>query len=200
MGKGENNETWHNRSPLNPCPHNPYRHNSLRHNLYFFETADHYYFALELMPMSLANAINSGLIADIRTLLAEIVAALQSLHANGIVHRDFKAENILLDKDGHVRLTDFGLSVVPGVDRPARCQGTLRWAAPELLAGAIPTAAADWWGLGVLAYLLMFGRMPFEAYGDSPLRSLIHNLDPMSVLEGVDDEAESLVRELLRKR
>jgi serine/threonine protein kinase len=166
---------------------------------YFFETAWDYYFALELLPTDLAQAINSGSITDIRTLLAEIVTALQFLHANGIVHRDFKASNILLDKCGHVRLTDFGLSVVPGVDRPARREGTLLWAAPETFAGATPAAAIDWWGLGVLAYMLMFGKMPFNACSYSLMANVIENFDPMSVAGCTSDEAESLVRELLMK-
>jgi hypothetical protein len=97
-----------------------------------------------------------------RIYIAEIALALGHLHALGYVYRDLKPENILLDNQGHVCLTDFGLSKDMEVGAKAHtfC-GTPEYLAPEIVAGVGHDKAIDWWALGILLYELTVGIPPF---------------------------------------
>ncbi|KAL8198944.1 UNVERIFIED_CONTAM: hypothetical protein K2H54_030180 [Gekko kuhli] len=97
----------------------------------------------------------------IRLFATELVLVLGYLHNLGIVHRDVKMENILLDERGHLKLTDFGLSRhLPWGKRAYTICGTLQYMAPEVLSGGPYSHAADWWSLGVLLFALASGKFP----------------------------------------
>jgi 3-phosphoinositide dependent protein kinase-1 len=103
---------------------------------------------------------------------AELLSALEYLHAHDIIHRDLKPENCLLDAQWHLKLTDFGTAkqVAPGTtsaDQSARVsfEGTAEYMAPELLSddGTQPaTRLSDVWALGCVVYQLLTGRAPFQ--------------------------------------
>ncbi|KAM8815339.1 ribosomal protein S6 kinase-related protein isoform 10-T10 [Rhynchonycteris naso] len=115
--------------------------------------------------------------ASIRLFAAELVLVLCYLHDLGIIHRDVKMENILLDKRGHLKLTDFGLSRrLPQGTRAYTICGTLQYMAPEVLSGGPYNHAADWWSLGVLLYSLATGKFPVAAEKDhmAMLASVTH--------------------------
>ncbi|XP_037229899.1 ribosomal protein S6 kinase-related protein isoform X3 [Falco rusticolus] len=89
------------------------------------------------------------------------------LHDLGIMHRDVKMENILLDERGHLKLTDFGLSRhLQWGERAHTICGTLQYMAPEVLSGGPYSHAADWWSLGVLLFALASGEFPVAPAGD----------------------------------
>lgn len=95
---------------------------------------------------------------------AEITLALSHLHSVGIMYRDLKPENILLDKDGHVKLADFGLSkegIPNGVSGTGSFCGTAEYLAPEILNRTGHGTGVDWWALGMVLYEMLTGMPPW---------------------------------------
>lgn len=98
----------------------------------------------------------------VRFYLAELIVALEHIHQQGIVYRDIKLENVLLDANGHIRLVDFGLCKKLGArGRSKSFCGTEEYMAPEVINGTGHNTAADWWALGVLAIELLSTITPF---------------------------------------
>ena len=94
---------------------------------------------------------------------AEITCGLQHLHNNRIVYRDMKPENILLDDQGHIRISDLGLAIeIPEGEKIKGRVGTVGYMAPEVVKGEYYTFSPDWWGLGCILYELIEGQSPFR--------------------------------------
>lgn len=100
---------------------------------------------------------------DAMIYIAEVVLALEHLHAHKIIHRDVKPENLLLGSDGHVVLTDFGLSKLGDESNQLKsiC-GTDEYLAPEMIAKTGYGKEVDWWALGILVYEMLTGDLPFK--------------------------------------
>eukprot|EP00667_Euglena_gracilis_P015439 EG_transcript_16061 len=100
--------------------------------------------------------------------IASLGAALEYLHAQGVLHRDLKPENLLLDKTGNVKLADFGWCIQPEdiQDRRTTLCGTLDYLPPEMVDNAGYDRTADIWALGVILFEFLTGAPPFEVPGD----------------------------------
>lgn len=134
---------------------------------YAFQTDDKLYMILDYFTGGelFFHLKNEGKFSEDRARLyaAEIACALDCLHNNNIIYRDLKPENILLDDEGHIRLTDFGLSkesIQDGTLAHTFC-GTPEYLAPEVLQGQGHGKAVDWWSLGTLLFEMLTGLPPF---------------------------------------
>lgn len=134
-------------------------------------------------------------------IIAEVVLALQSMHEMGIVYRDLKPENVLLDKEGHVRLADLGLAKLLDHDNDyltSTICGSLSYAAPEMLSEKQYGIAFDLWTLGVFIYQVLTGDMPFETENRSRQEILEDQRKAEIPVNGLSDEGYALVCALLR--
>ncbi|KAK9754846.1 Protein kinase C terminal domain [Popillia japonica] len=136
---------------------------------------------------------------DVKFYLAELALALNHLHYLGIIYRDLKPENVLLDSDGHIALTDFGLSKQPIEEGKAYsfC-GTVEYMAPEVVNRKGHTFAADWWSFGVLMYEMLTGSLPFQ--GATRRDTMTQILKAKLGMPGnLSTEAQSLLRALFKR-
>ena len=136
--------------------------------------------------------------ADVRFYIAELVLALEHLHKIGVIYRDLKPENLLLDSEGHIALTDFGLSKENLDGKSYSVCGTWEYMAPEVLCGKGYDYSVDWWSLGVLMYEMLVGVCPFEGENKKEtmhkvMRSTIVYPDTLSI------ESICLLRGLLKR-
>ena len=98
----------------------------------------------------------------VRFYIAEIIVSLEFVHAKNVMHRDLKPENILIDIEGHIRLTDFGLSkVLENNGTSETFCGSPEYLAPEMIFGHKYTRSIDFYTLGWLFYEIIVGYPPF---------------------------------------
>ena len=169
-----------------------------------FQTQDKLYMVLdyftggELFFHLKANGRFSEELA--RFYAAEITLALECLHKNTIVYRDLKPENVLLDEEGHIRLTDFGLSKesITGNTLTHTFCGTPEYLAPEVIHGAGYNKAVDWWSLGTLLYEMITGLPPFFNTNVHVMYEKIMRA-PLTFPAYVSPEAQSLLTGLLQR-
>lgn len=131
---------------------------------------------------------------------AEITLALECLHNNAIVYRDLKPENVLLDNEGHIRLTDFGLSkdCVGNKQLTHTFCGTPEYLAPEVIHGAGYGHAVDWWSLGTLLYEMLTGLPPFFDSNMNRMYELIVRA-PLKFPSYLSQEAREVLALLLER-
>lgn len=133
--------------------------------------------------------------------LAEIALALGHLHKHGVIYRDLKPENVLLDHQGHVKLTDFGLckqNVFQTSDLAQTFCGTVEYMAPEVIKGRGHGKEVDWWSLGTLMYDMMNGQPPFQGNTrDDTIKLVTHGR--LQLCAYLSHHAKDLIIKLLKR-
>ncbi|XP_055039076.2 ribosomal protein S6 kinase alpha-3 isoform X9 [Misgurnus anguillicaudatus] len=137
---------------------------------------------------------------DVKFYLAELALALDHLHGLGIIYRDLKPENILLDEEGHIKLTDFGLSK-ESIDHENKAYsfcGTVEYMAPEVVNRRGHTYSADWWSYGVLMFEMLTGTLPFQGKDRKETMTMILKAK-LGMPQFLSSEAQSLLRSLFKR-
>ncbi|EGC32560.1 hypothetical protein DICPUDRAFT_98847 [Dictyostelium purpureum] len=170
---------------------------------YAFQTKDKLYMVLDFVNGGelFFHLKREGRFSEPRVKIyaAEIVSALDHLHRQDIVYRDLKPENILLDSEGHICITDFGLSKkIETNDGTFTFCGTPEYLAPEVLNGHGHGCAVDWWSLGTLLYEMLTGLPPFYSQNVSMMYQKILNGE-LKIPTYISPEAKSLLEGLLTR-
>lgn len=184
-------------------------HSSIIRLYHTFRDDDSLYFILELAEAGdIANDITSHgkyQLPRARYYIGALLAALHYLHFTvGVVHRDVKPENLLLDCHGRLKLADFGScrfindgDHVP--DKRTNFVGTANYIPPELLNGkAEPGIGADWWAAGCVLYQMLTGELPYRGTTEYLIFQSILNHD-LVFPEGFDPSARDLISRLMNR-
>jgi len=151
---------------------------------------------------TLAERLNGAvLMPDALQVLTPVASALDYAHSQGVLHRDVKPSNIMLLSDGTPVLTDFGLAKVFGSETitvTGQVLGTPEYMAPELVSGDGAGPAADRYSLGVVAYQMLTGRVPFQ--GNTPGATLMAQVhDPLPPARELNPDLSVAVAVVLDK-
>ncbi len=143
-------------------------------------------------------------VARALAIACDVASALAAAHAAGVVHGDVKPGNVLLTKDGRVKLADFGLARLLGAREPATgplgIAGTPFYMSPEVIQGEAFLPASDVWSLGVLLHRMLSGRLPFSKSALHPLFVAIQNEPAPALGPETPSEVARLVSRCLEKR
>ncbi|XKL62646.1 hypothetical protein PGB90_002479 [Kerria lacca] len=180
------------------------KHPYLCHLFCTFQTQSHLFFVMEYLNGGdlMFHIQQSGRFDEgrARFYAAEIVSGLRFLHKKGIVYRDLKLDNILLDCNGHVRIADFGMCKLQiYLDKTADtfC-GTPDYMAPEIIKGMKYNQCVDWWSFGILLYEMLIGQSPFSGCDEDQLFWSICNEQPQYP-RYLSAQAKSILISLLEK-
>lgn len=188
---------------------------------YAFQTPERLYFVIDFLNggelffhLRKETKFNE---VRVRFYAAEIILALECLHGNGIIYRDLKPENVILDSEGHIKLTDFGLSKlqVTGDKMTYTFCGTPEYLAPEIVQGTGHNQAVDWWSLvsayqgiltrvmclqGLMVYEMLSGINPFKVKNKNKMEKMAMITDrDIPMRPEFSDSACSLLMGLLKR-
>lgn len=184
-----------------------------------FQQGDYLYLVMEYLPggdlMSLLMKVNTLSENQAKFYLCEMILAIESIHRINCIHRDIKPDNILIDKNGHIKLSDFGLAKIsdkifqkneePVQERQTHrknysCVGTAYYVAPEVLNKQGYGQEIDWWSVGVIFFEMLVGYAPFFSKDTADVCYKILNWQrylkiPSNIT--VSKEAEDLIKKMI---
>ncbi|XP_028820291.1 protein kinase C, delta a isoform X1 [Denticeps clupeoides] len=176
----------------------------LTHLFSTFQTKEHLFFVMEYLNGGdlMFHIQDKGRFELYRATFyaSEIVCGLQFLHSKGIIYRDLKLDNVMLDGDGHIKIADFGMCKenVFGEDRATTFCGTPDYIAPEIILGLSYTFSVDWWSFGVLVYEMLIGQSPFHGDDEDELFESIR-VDTPHFPRWVTKETRDLLERLFER-
>jgi len=170
----------------------------------WFEDKETIYLVLEYIPGKDCSKFFKHKLPtknQVKSIMTQIIEAITYCHENGIVHRDIKLENILIDDKFNVKLTDFGLCAIKETeyDMFKTTVGTVRYSAPELVKGESYNDSVDVWGIGVILFMLLVGSYPFDGSSKSNIFKRIKEKRIHYSKYNLDRKEIRLLRKLLEK-
>ena len=136
--------------------------------------------------------------------LCNIIIALEYIHGRKIIHRDVKPENLLLDDNGYLRLTDFGIAVHNKKENSKESNGTAGYVAPEVLLQQGYSYCSDFFALGVIGYEFMQGTRPYYTANKKEIKDLILVYQPKiktnEMKKGWSENSRDFINKLLQRR
>lgn len=145
------------------------------------EDGDIYYIVMEYVEgMTLKQYIQKNDPIPIETalnIMKQITAAISHAHQNGIIHRDIKPQNILIDHEGNIKITDFGIAIAlssTNITQTNAVLGSVHYLSPEQARGGMANKKSDIYSLGIVMFELFTGRLPF--YGESAISIALKHL------------------------
>jgi len=133
--------------------------------------------------------------------VAELILAIDHLHQQGIVYRDLKLENVMLDEEGHVKLVDFGLSkegVSAAYEQPLSPCGSILYLAPELLEMTGGTSV-DWWTMGILMHEMLTGKSPWKSETQNAVLNELRGKTPVKLSKELSSRAAAIISGLVTR-
>uniref|UniRef100_A0A087X7G7 Protein kinase C n=1 Tax=Poecilia formosa TaxID=48698 RepID=A0A087X7G7_POEFO len=170
----------------------------LTHLYSTFQTKEHLFFVMEFLNGGdlMFHIQEKGRFDLTRATFyaAEIVVGLQFLHGQGIIYRDLKLDNVMLDSYGHIKIADFGMCKenISAENKAGTFCGTPDYIAPEILVGQKYTFSVDWWSFGVLVYEMLIGQSPFHGDNEDELFESIR-IDTPNYPKWLTNESRSLL-------
>ncbi len=163
---------------------------------YGFDTDSYTYYTMTLLetPRTILQAANSFTLPERINAFAQMLQALAYLHRRGILHRDLKPGNVLIDEHNDVKLLDFGLATQEVVRDTA---GTLAYMPPEIIQQHAATPQSDLYSLGMVAYELFAGKYPFGAKSANEL--LDQMIGQMPDVQTIPDSVRPIIFRLMMK-
>jgi len=135
-------------------------------------------------------------VPEAASIAAQIADALEEAHRRGIVHRDIKSENIMINARGQVKVMDFGLARLRGAARLTQTSstvGTLAYMPPEAIQGGEADARSDLFSLGAVLYEMVAGKVPFRGEHEASMMYSILNEDPVPLTDTLPDAPPGLL-------
>ena len=172
------------------------------------ESGDNTFIVMEYIDgIELKEKIKSGLIPtyDSVNIAIQIAEGLETAHKKGIVHRDIKSSNIMITKDGKIKIMDFGLAKIRGgieLTKTGDTFGTAAYMSPEQARGEALDQKTDIWSFGVVLYELLTGHLPFQGDYEQAVIYSILNEEPKSILKihnNIPSGFNDLMNKLLMK-
>ncbi|XP_015203647.1 protein kinase C delta type isoform X2 [Lepisosteus oculatus] len=176
----------------------------LTHLYCTFQTKEHLFFVMEYLNGGdlMFHIQDKGRFDLYRATFysAEIICGLQFLHSKGIIYRDLKLDNVMLDQDGHIKIADFGMCKenMLGENRATTFCGTPDYIAPEILLGQKYSFSVDWWSFGVLLYEMLIGQSPFHGDDEDELFESIR-MDVPHYPRWITKESKDILEKLFER-
>ena len=186
-------------------------HNPFIVNMYFsFQDSENLYLIMDLLSggdlryhinIKRSFPFNEN---QTKFFISNIIVSLEYIHNQKIIHRDIKPENLLLDKNGYLRLTDFGIAIINNNENIKNSSGTVGYMAPEVILRKGHSYPADFFALGVIGYEIMLGHRPYFGRNRKQLKDLIlayqAKIKFNKLKRGWSDNSRDFINKLLQRR